>query len=389
MVRRLEVTSARDDATAHVLEAVMVAMIILAAAYSVVSLRDAGPQNEKPRASLEKVTRDSLTVLAGLADANGTLLDQAWTEQYHCARDAAPSSACQGGRAPNLTEKVDNYLPAGAAYAVLLDNGIHARTIYRSNTPVGESVSATYAYVPNWNLTFAATELSCYDPGMDVVSKLLPLSHGAVANASRVNASVGAVNATATSATGGAWNATLAAATRPASGTLVANATVRNGGTHPGLTAYASCAIGAATGNATLAAWRNDSMTLPASIAIGTTGTLSADLSRIAAVAGVTLVSSNLTIYDALPPRPGEADTYVAAQVIDLPAGTAPSATWTPPDDSLLGVHPVVLRAKITIGATTLEARKVGTFSVALPGGVVPVDPPYRAVLQTWLPEWS
>lgn len=365
----------------------MVAMIILGAAYSVVSLKSAGPQNEKPRASLEKMAHDSLVVLAGLSDGNGTFLEQTWAEQYHCARDLVPSSSCTSGRGPNLTSKLDNYLPAGAAYAVALDNGIRARTLYRSNLPAGESVSATYAFVPNWNFTFAATELSCYESTMDARAMLLPISHGAVASATRVNASIGAYAVNATSAGNGVWNATFNA-TRAASGTVVVNATARNSGTHPGATSYASCNM-AGQGNATLDAWRLDSVTIPASVALGQSASFAADLSHVAAAPGVTLVSANLTVYDGVPPRQGEADTYVPSVVLDLPSGTSPATTWSVPDDSLLGAHPVLLRAKLLVGSTSVEARQVGVIQVALPGGVVPVDPPYRAVLQAWFPEWT
>gem|GEM_PF-4868851 len=373
------------------LEAVMVALIVLGAAYSVVTLRAVSQTHDKPRANLEKLAADSLTVLNGLVDANGTMLDQALTEQYHCSRDVSPSTTtCATGRADNITEKLQFYLPPGAAYAIAIDNGIQAREIYRASTPAGEAVGASYAFVPAWNFTFVASELSCYDPGMPLNATLLPIAHARSVNASRVVLTLGAtgVNVTANATGSGRWNATFAAAARPASGTLVANATAaRNAGTFPGLATYGSCALGA-TGNATVTALRQDSLTLPASAPIGQAATLRANLTHLAAVSGATLLSSNLTVYEPIPDRPGEADTWIPATTIALGSGSTPSATWTPPDDALFGAHPVVLRALMQAGGVTYEARLVGILPVALPSGVVPLDPPYRAVLQAWFGDW-
>jgi hypothetical protein len=388
VVQRLEVKKIRDDAaTVQALEAVMVALLILGAAYSVVTLRSTSTTTDKPRANLDKVVADSLTVLNGLADANGTLLEESLVEQLHCARDGAPSTtSCASGRGANLSERLDFYLPRGSGYAVSLDNGVRAQQVYATGAPLGEAVSSSFAFIPAWNLTFVVTELSCYDSSQDVNATMATIAHARLVNSTRANASAGGVNATVTSTGTGRWNATLPAATRPASGTLVANATAKNAGAFPGLTFYDTCSLGP-SGNATVTALRQDSLTLPASVPLRGTATLGANLTHLANVTGANLQSANLTIYEPLPDRPGEADTWIPVTVLNL-TGTTPTVTWSPPETSLFGTHPVVLRAVLKHGGTTYEARIVGYLPVALPNGVVPIDPPYRAVLQAWLPDW-
>lgn len=370
------------------LEAIMVALIILGAAYSVVTLRAAGGSHDKSRVNLGKLASDSLTVLGGLEDANGTLLDQAITGQFHCARDPVPSpTSCSAGRGDLLTEKLDHYLPAGTGYAVSLGNGVRAQELYRTGHPMGESVAADLSFTPGWNMTFVVTELSCYDASQAVNATLLTLAHARSVNATRAYAQAEGVNATTSLAGAGRWNATWPAATRPAAATLVANATAKAAGSLPGLTAWGSCALGAA-GDATVAALRQDALVLPASAPLGAPATLGANLDHLAALPGATLVGANLTLYEPIPGRPGEPDTWIPAAVLDLGAGSAPRATWTPPDEALFGAHPVVLRAAMRAGSVSYEARLVGLLPVALPNGIVPSDPPYRAQLQAWLPEW-
>ena len=165
-----------DSANLFVLESIIIAMIILGAAFAVSSLPSSSLENVRPRAELERLSRDALSVLAGLDDGNGTrLLDVYLLEAIHCARDAVPSTLdCQGRRSKNLSIKVESYLPVGAGYAVGLGNGVAMQDVYRAPVPQGEAVSASRSFSPEWNTSFSYTDFSCYPADADVRVTLIP-----------------------------------------------------------------------------------------------------------------------------------------------------------------------------------------------------------------------
>jgi hypothetical protein len=304
---------------------------------------------------------------------------------------------CSGNTSASLTFRLANYLPVGSGYALLIDNGVRSRELYRSSLPATEIVSSSMSLVPDWNLTFALSELSCYETGMDVNVTMLAVRHGAVANLSMVwvNASAGGPwNATRSTTMPDWWNASLSSSTRPASGDVTINATGKRG-TYPGGTSYASCDLdgqGArirdALRGSTLTMGNEDNTT-----AIGGVAGFHVDLTPLATATNVTLLSSSLSVYEPLAPRPNEPDAYAPTVVFALGNGLTPEVNWTVPLASIYGVHPVVVRATVNVTmqsgpATTVEARLVGSVTLALPSGTVPVESPYRAVLQAWLPDW-
>lgn len=378
-----------DDGHTMVLEAIILALILLGAAYSVTKLRETSLENAKPRANLERVARDSMVVLAGLQDDRGPLLGLYLDEAYHCRADPVPSAtSCQDGRSANLTLKIESYLPPGAGYAIALDNGIAPRDIYRSVLAPGETVSAQHTFVPQWNMTFLATDLSCYEAGMSANATLLPLDNGRVANVTFRNLTAAAANFTAEpSTTAGHWNVTLPAATRPATGTLTSNLTGRDGAL-PGATKLATCNLGGA-GPLLVSAIRETTFG-PATptVGVGQAVAFEADLATLFSVPGATLVSANVTVYEPIPARAGEADTWAPAAVLPLALSGTSSATWSTGESELFGIHPAVLTVKVDVGGVTVEARRVSQVAVALPTGEVPIDPPYRAILQAWFPDW-
>jgi hypothetical protein len=372
-----------------VLEAIILALILLGAAYSVTTLRTESVDQGRPRAHLERVARDSMTVLSGLEDANGSLLDAYLQEAMHCVADPDPSPvSCQGTRSANLSLKVSVYLPAGAGYAIALDNGVEAEDLYRSVLPPGETVSATFTYAPRWNLTFLAPELSCYDAGMAANVTAIPIRRGALATltALKLDAASGK-NATAVAAqTPGFWNASFAAADVPALGVLRANATGR-GGTFLGAVSVPSSALGG-LGPSLVTALRGARLTPSAStIAVGGRVSFATDLAPLLALQGVSLLASNVTVYDPVPPRSMVPDTYLPAAV--LARNATGGATWDVPAHARLGVHPVLLRASLLLpNGNRVEVHRVDAVTVSLPDGTVPIDPPYRAVLQVWFSDW-
>ncbi|HEX2021848.1 MAG TPA: hypothetical protein VHH36_03995 [Candidatus Thermoplasmatota archaeon] len=383
---------ARDEASVHVLEAVLLGMILLGAAYGVASTRDTGGHQARPRVSLEALAQDALVVLAGLNESRGTLLETYLAEALHCAQDPSPSASdCDGVRSENLSLKLQSYLPPGAGYMYAISNGVQERVLYRSTLPGGETVTASTTLSPNWNTTFLQTELSCYEASMDVNLTSIPLWHGAVSVPKYVNATFGAKNASGLRVADDAWNITLPAATRAAAGMVVANVTpaaARNA-SFPGATSYGSCSLGG-LGPALVAGLRLGSFApVAASAPVTGEARFAYDLSALAAVPGATLISANLTVYEAVPPVIGAPGAYVPYAVVPLPAGASGVATWSVPGDALYGAHPVVLSARLQVGSVELDARRVAVLQVALPTGEVPIDAPYRAVLQVWFPDWS
>jgi hypothetical protein len=386
--------ASRDAGHLQVLEAILVTLVLLGGAYTVFSMREPSTDTSRSRTSVEATSQDAMTVLAGITDARGSLLDIGVSDSIHCQEDSAPSpTLCYGNTSSNLSLRITGYLPEGAGWALVLDNGYVPRDLYRSPVPGAEVVSSATSFVPDWNLTFATPELSCYEATQDVNVTLLAIRHGALANLSAlsINASLGGPwNGTRSYSLASAWNATLPAAVRSASDNVTVNATGKRG-TYPGQTAYAACNLGG-QGASIVSALRSSTFSLT-NAPVNGSATLTANLAPLASLTGVTLLSSNATVYEPLPPLPNASDAYAPAAVIALGATATPTATWTVAPTSLYGVHPVVLRALLNVtlpngSAASVEARLVGTMTVTLPSGTVPIETPYRAELQVWLPDW-
>lgn len=374
-----------DVASTHVLEAVILALILLGAAYSVSTMQAAGDEQVRPRVSLQAIAEDTLVVLEGLADDRGSLLGLYVQDGFHCAYDVVPSALdCDGTRSANMSLKLQTYLPTGSGYAYGLSNGVTTRILYRSAVPEGETVSASRTFVPDWNMTFLQSELSCYDAAPDVNLTATPIWHGMVATPEHVNVTVGTLAGNGTRLEDGAWNVSLPAATRPASGTILANVT-SDDGSFPGAASYGSCDLVGTS--AVVAALRAASFSVPTSAPVGGTAVFTFDITSLASVAGLTVASVNATVYAPLAPRGVEPDTYVPVGVVAMD-GTAGTATWSVPAENLYGAHPVKLTVRIQVGTVTLDAYRVAILQVALPTGEVPIDPPYRAVVQAWFPDW-
>lgn len=363
-------------------------LLILGAAYAVSTLQQSSVEAVRPRTELERLIGDGITVLAGLEDNGTSLLDLYVAQALHCAVDASPSQdECDGRRSENLSIKVESYLPLGAGYAVGLGNGAAVREIYRSPLPQGEAVSTSRTVAFEWNLTFVASELSCYESAMDVNLTLIPIASGAPAWARYANVTVdGVETAGARAFTPDWWNVTLPAATRPGSGTVVVNAT--SNATLNGTTSYAACEIGGA-GPLLRTALRDTQFASTApTIPIGGELGFEVDLSPIAAVAGVTIGAASVDVYEPVPPRP-TVDGWLDPSTVTLTGGMTRVGTWDVPGHSLYGTHVALLRIPVTVAGQDVELRKPIVFDVGLASGEVPIDPPYRVTLQAWLPDWG
>lgn len=381
----------RDDGSTHVLEAIILALILLGAAYSVTTLRANSVENGRPRAHLERVAHDAMVILSGLQDANGSLLDAYLQEAFHCAADPVPSeTSCDGTRSANLSLKIESYLPAGAGYAIGLDNGVANQDLYRSVLAPGETVSATFTYVPSWNFTFLVPELSCYEAGMDANVTAVPLRRGALAPVPAFALKGGADKAATTEASSapGLWNASFAAADVAGLGVVRAQASDRFG-MLPGAVSLSTCDLGGLGGALVDALHAAPFAPAADVVAVGGQVSFASDLRDLLALTGATLVEANVTLYEPIPPRGTEPDTYLPAHVLDLGTAAEGAALWDVPPSARLGAHPVVLRAALALpNGGEVEVRRVDTIQVALPDGTVPIAPPYRAVLQVWFSDW-
>lgn len=370
----------------------IVALLLLGAAYAVLGVRSSAPGTDRTRSELQRLASDAVTVLGGVRDDRGRALDLDLLEAIHCSYDITPSTtSCLDGMGANLSLKIGSYLPSGTAYAIFLDNGFAAREVFDTGAPVGEAVSSSVAYAPDWNFTFVIPELSCYDTRMAVNATLVPVVNGAFAAVTSghvlLDDDAGSTAIASTTLTG-AWNVSLDLTARPAASDVSAVLTSKRS-TLPGVGHYASCVMDSGVANATMYALRNASaVASPAIVSAGDAVALSANLAPLAAVSGITIGPSWVTVYDPLPGRPNQADTWVVSENASLPTGTTPSTTWDVPMSAAFGVHLVVVSTNVTIGSTTFQARSLTTVTVALPSGVVPIEPPYRVELQVWSRDW-
>lgn len=371
------------------------ALLILGAIYVGISVQRPGSETDTSRRALETAAEDGLIVLAGMREPRGNLLDLMIAEAFDCAMGENPSpTGCSGTRPSNLSLRLDGYLPQGAAHAIAIDNGLNSRTLYATSTPSGERVSTARAFTPDWNLTFVAVDLSCHASDMDVNVTLVPIWHAQLAEPTSARATAGAAVATAAEThTTGLWNATLppTAIGQPVRADIEAPRAHYDGtaSTH-------ACALGT-SGWAARGALNQSAATVAGPdaaplIPLGKTLTVHYDFTPFAAIPGATLERIEAIVYAPVTARPHAEDAFVIAHTLDAGTTWSGEATWTVPRESLFGIHPIVVQAHVTLpgdlGDVALEARLVTLATFALPNGLVPFDPPYRAILETWQPDW-
>lgn len=387
-----------DRANMVAFEGLVVALILLAAIYTTMNMTQATTDSTVSRRELQTMASDALIVLAGLRESRGPILDVSMAEAMDCrSGQNPPPDLCDGTRPNNLSYRLEGYLPEGAGYSIALDNGVEVRTLHTKTGTGGERVSASYAFTPDWNFTFLSTDLSCHEADMSVNVTLIPMRNGDSPDPRYIDAEAAGVTTNATaSPTAGLWNATL----EPSAIGETLHARVNaSRGAYEGSTQSAACDLGGA-------GWTlRDALNLSVGTALSANGLATAPLGEDVTfvhdfraveqlVPNATLVSVDATLYEPIPGRQGVPDAYIVADTIALGSDWSGTSTWTMPQDSLYGHHPVLLSAHLEVpnssgGTTMLEARIVTLLTVALPSGVVPIEPPYRAVLEVWMPDWG
>lgn len=390
----------KDDDAGNLIafEGLLVALILLGAIYAAMATTQPATENPISRRELETTASDALIVLDGLREPRGRVLDVSIAEALDCAYGQKPSATfCAGARPGNLSYRMEGYLPTGAGYALAIDNGIESRSLHSAIGAGGERVSVSHAFTPQWNFTFLATDFSCYEPEMRVNVSLVPLRHGDTPTPRFIDAEAAGAKTNATaSPLAGMWNASLPP---EAIGESVLARVNASRGTYAGTTATSACDLGERGWDLRDGLNRSRAAALGPSgtpvVPIGSSATLTYDFEFITLyVPDATLRSVNATIYDPVPGRTGVADAYVVTDRIDLGEQWMGTTTWTPPLNSFFGHHPVLVTALLEVpngagGTTEVEIRLTTLVTVALASGITPLDPPYRAILEVWMPDWG
>jgi len=146
-----------DDGSTHVLEAVIVASLMISAVAFVVTFETPTIGGQAGRDGLASRANDAMAVLYE------TPVDSKFGDDALSAYIAE----CMQGSCSNLTNKLAKTLPDGAAYAMYVSNGYDIYPVYVTREPGGESVTATRLFEPSWSNSFVATTRSHINPETD------------------------------------------------------------------------------------------------------------------------------------------------------------------------------------------------------------------------------
>lgn len=147
-----------DEGSTHVLEAVIIASIMLSAIAFVATFENPVTGSTPTRALLAQKSQDALTVLWDTPVENSDFGDDLLSVLL---------AQCLQGNCTNLTAKLDRLLPVGASYALYISNGYDTYPVYVERLPVGEAVTATQLVEPHWSYTFTSTGLTSLNNGTD------------------------------------------------------------------------------------------------------------------------------------------------------------------------------------------------------------------------------
>jgi len=405
----------RDAANLMVLESIVIALLILGAMMYVTAFNQSTESAPGGRHVLESAAEDSLAVLSGLTTSedayNRNMLTKLVVEALY-------------GQSANLTHKLDNFLPKGARYNVWLDNGYAPRLVVGDGVSSGERVSAGIPYQPAWSVAFVAADFAVYsDTSTKMNATVLPVLAGnAVAYGAdwphphlkyANGVKVTPLNDTQIPSERHSYVGP-GAGGYPTSGALVLQSddafphgsTALRGKATWSIRAdsYLDTSWGASraalnTSRLDIARWDEPTGAyVPGRVVpVGGTARLTWDFSDYVAVHANRFAqgSTNTTAIRILAPIPMLNTTnglyYVAyAKTFD---GTSGAWDLDIPKSALLGPHLVVAELNHTLAGSTgpvaQSARLHERLDVALEGGVVPINPVYRLVIEAWHPEWE
>lgn len=158
-----------DEGSTHVLEAVIVASIMVASVAFVATYDAPSGASTPGRVALEQRAADALAVLYDTPVLTGsgttTLLDALLLE-------------CFQGDCSRLDARLRRLLPEGASFAVYLGNGEGVHPVYEPRVPSGEAVTARHLVEPSWSYAILAPAMTLVNPVEDpLVVSALPVFH--------------------------------------------------------------------------------------------------------------------------------------------------------------------------------------------------------------------
>lgn len=163
-----------DSASMHVLEAVIVATIMISAVAYVATFESPPRASTPSRDILQQKTDDALNILYDtpvFGEAKGDNQLSVYLVE------------CMAGDCQNLTEKLDKLIPEGASYALYVSNGYDTYPVYVVREPGGEAVTSTHLLEPKWSHSFVATQRNNVNPVTDpLMVYSLPVFNGNVIN---------------------------------------------------------------------------------------------------------------------------------------------------------------------------------------------------------------
>lgn len=147
-----------ESAHTHVLEAVIIATIMVSAVAYVATFDSPSGSTTPTREFLQNKIDDAITILYDTPVTGSALGDNMLSVFL---------VECMQGDCTNLTDKLDKLVPAGASYALYVSNGYDTYPIYVVREPGGEAVTATHLLEPKWSHSFVATARNSVNPTTD------------------------------------------------------------------------------------------------------------------------------------------------------------------------------------------------------------------------------
>lgn len=137
-----------DSGSTHVLEAVIIATIMVSAVAFVATFEAPPPGQTPARGQLKQQAEDALAILAETPVYNSDFGDNLMSVYL---------AHCMQGDCSQLTSKLDRLMPEGSSYALYLSNGYETFPVFVTKSPPGEAVSARRLLEPHWSYTFTST----------------------------------------------------------------------------------------------------------------------------------------------------------------------------------------------------------------------------------------
>ena len=147
----------RDEGNTHVLEAVIIATIMISAVAYVATFDVPPAPAGSARELLQQKTDDALNILydTPMSSTKGNNALSVFLLE------------CMQGDCTNLTTRMDNLLPEGAEYAIYVSNGVRTFPVYVTRQPGGEAVTSQHLFEPTWSHTFISAGMNYVTPSDD------------------------------------------------------------------------------------------------------------------------------------------------------------------------------------------------------------------------------